>query len=150
MVVQGNLAIKDEFFPNRNAIGRPYQNLNRNFLSTYEKGLSAERIASKILISKGYEILGQRVRTRYGEIDILAKKENDIVAIEVKQRRTLVEAKCCLSSKQQRRILDALSSIASERNRPFENYRADVICFDAVGRFEHIVNAFSVENLIAC
>lgn len=149
MMLQNNFAIKYAAF-HRDIKRRSYQNLNRNFLSTYEKGISAERIASKMLISRGYEILGQRIRTGYGEIDILAKKENDVVAVEVKQRKTLEAAKCCIPLRQRRRIFDAISFIASERNKPFENYRVDVICFDAVGRFEHIENAFSVENLVAC
>lgn len=157
MMFGSNLALKNEHLGqdnfhswNRIVKKKVYHNLNRNFLSTYEKGISAERIASKILTSKGYEILGQRIRTEYGEIDILAKKGNDVVAIEVKQRQTLAGAKCCISSRQQRRIFNALSYIASERNKSLENYRIDVICLDAVGRFEHIENAFSIDELVAC
>lgn len=155
-MIRGNLALKDEHcferqFPmQRKAKIKPYQNLNRNFLSTYEKGISAERIVAKKLENEGYEILGQRIRTGYGEIDLLIKKGNDIVAIEVKQRKTLSEAKCCISFRQQKRIVNALLFIASQRNKPFEDYRIDVVCLDAVGRFEHIENAFSVETLVAC
>lgn len=155
MILQGNLAIKDEHCPQRYVSSRSYvksksyQHLNRNFLSTYEKGISAERMAAKVLQNEGYEILGQRIRTGSGEIDILAKKENDIVAVEVKQRRTISEAKCCIPFRQQKRIANALLVIASQRNKPFENYRIDVVCLDAVGRFEHIENAFSTEAFIA-
>lgn len=160
MEFQGNLALRDNFFsvcyPPKESYARrktntePYRNLNRSFLSTYEKGISAERIASKYLQKLGYKILGQRIRTGYGEIDLLAKKGNDIIAIEVKQRQTLSAAKCCVSLRQQRRIWNALSFIASQRNKPLENYRIDVVCLDAVGRFEHIKNAFSIEGLVAC
>ena len=162
MMLGNNLALKREHscyenFYNADKIvkKRIYHNLNRdslsrNFLSTYEKGISAERIASKILTSEGYEILGNRIRTGYGEIDILAKKGNNIVAVEVKQRKTLVGAKCCITSRQQKRISNALLYIASERNKSLENYRIDVICLDAVGRFEHIENAFSINEPLAC
>ncbi len=159
VMFQNNLAVKSEFFSSSNLDRKSYrdnttvkrhQNLNRNFLSAYEKGISSERIAAKLLRSEGYEILGHRIRTGYGEIDLLAQKEHDIVAVEVKRRRTLSEAKSCITFRQQRRIIDALSFIASQRNKQFENYRIDVVCLDAVGRFEHIENAFSVENLVAC
>ena len=156
MMIRGNLALKDEYCTGRcfssgyNNNPKPYRDLNRSFLSTYEKGISAERIVAKKLENEGYEILGQRIRTGYGEIDLLIKKGNDIVAIEVKQRKTLSEAKCCISFRQQKRIVNALLFIASQRKKPFENYRIDVVCLDAVGRFEHIENAFSVETLVAC
>lgn len=158
VMFQNNLAVKDKFFSSINLYQKSHrdnttekqrQNLNRNFLSPYEKGISSERIAAKLLHGDGYEILGQRIRTGYGEIDLLVQKGNNIVAVEVKQRRTLFEAKSCITFRQQRRIIDALSFIASQRNKQFENYRIDVVCLDAVGRFEHIENAFSVENLIA-
>ncbi len=156
MRFQSNLAVKDKsrtelYFSSRRYVNpTPHKNLNRSFLSTYEKGISAERIAAKVLQDEGYEILGHRIRTSYGEIDLLAKKENEVVAIEVKQRKTMSDAKCCISFRQQKRILNALLFIASQRNKPFENYRIDVVCLDAVGRFEHIENAFAIEALVAC
>ena len=155
MVFQNNLALGRRFsvaktiFGETDVVKKPHQNLNRSFLSTYEKGIFAERVASKILASKGYEILGQRIRTEYGEIDLLVQKGNEIVAVEVKLRKTLIRAKSCIPFKQQKRILNALLLIASERGNSFENYRVDVICLDAIGRFEHIKDAFSVGNLVA-
>lgn len=121
---------------------------NRNSLSNYEKGISAELCAQKELESKGYKILGKRIRTPYGEIDILAQKGKDLIAVEVKQRKVLSAARACITLRQQRRILNALLYIISERKEIFENYRIDVICLDTVGRFEHIENAFQVEDLI--
>lgn len=145
-----NVAIQSKLNPAIKSLGsKPYHNLNRNHLSNYEKGISAEACAEKELKLKGYEILGRRIRTKYGEIDILAKKDKDIVAVEVKQRKTLASAKESISMRQQRRILNALLFIMFERNELFESYRIDVVCLDTVGRFEHIENAFPVENLIA-
>jgi putative endonuclease len=123
---------------------------NRNSLTCYEKGISAELCAEKELISRGYEIVGKRVKTKYGEIDILAQKGENVVAVEVKQRKTLGGARSCLSLKQQRRIANAFLFVISQRDELFENYRIDMICLDACGRFEHIENAFSVEDVVAC
>lgn len=121
---------------------------NRNFLTSYEKGISGELCAQKILESNGFKILGKRVRTHHGEIDILAKKGHDLIAVEVKQRKTLAAAKACITKRQQLRILNSLLYIISESKEIFENYRIDVVCLDLVGRFEYIENAFQVEDLI--
>ncbi|MDR2667126.1 MAG: YraN family protein [Holosporales bacterium] len=122
---------------------------NRSHMSAYEKGISSELCAENELKTKGYEILGKRVRTQYGEVDILAKKGNDVVAVEVKQRKSLSAARACISIKQQKRIFNALLFIMSNRDELFANYRVDVICFDSVGRFEHIENAFTAESFAA-
>jgi putative endonuclease len=126
------------------------ENINaRSSLSTYEKGISAELCAKNLLISKGYTIIGQRVKNMYGEIDIIAKKGKDVVAVEVKQRKTLASSKECISYKQKCRISHAFLLFISESNELFENYRIDVVCFDIFGRFEHIENAFFVEEIAA-
>ena len=122
---------------------------NRSYLTSYEKGISAELCAANELISKGYEILGKRVKTKYGEIDILAKKGKDVVAIEVKQRKTLNTSRDCITNKQRKRISNAFLFIISNRDEIFENYRVDVLCLDSVGRFEHIENAFCIEDYIS-
>jgi putative endonuclease len=122
---------------------------NRNSLTTYEKGVSAELCARNYIVSRGYSIMGQRIRNEYGEIDILAKKGDNIVAFEVKQRKALGDSKSCLTQRQKGRIARAFSLIISQRNRMFENYRIDVVCFDGVGRFEHIENAFFLDEAAA-
>ncbi len=120
---------------------------NRNSLSTYEKGISAELCAKNYLIAKGYTIIAQRIRNEYGEIDILAQYKNNIVAFEVKQRQTLNDSKSCLTKRQMSRIARAFSLIIANRNEMFENYRIDIVCFDKFGKFEHIENAFYIEEV---
>ena len=45
-----------------------------------------ERIAEKCLIEKGYVVIDRNFRKRYGEIDIIAKKDGLLVFVEVKTR----------------------------------------------------------------
>ena len=45
-----------------------------------------EESAVKFLIDKGYEIIKRNFRTKFGEIDIVAKEKDEIVFIEVKTR----------------------------------------------------------------
>lgn len=49
-------------------------------------GQSGEVIAVKFLRQQGYRILERNFRTKCGEIDIIARKKNQLVFIEVKTR----------------------------------------------------------------
>lgn len=51
------------------------------------KGYIYEKIAKKYLIDRQYEILDENFISRFGEIDIVAKKNNIICFIEVKGRK---------------------------------------------------------------
>lgn len=51
---------------------------------TQKIGKLGEKIACKYIISKGFTILDQNITKKYGEIDILAQKDNKIHFIEVK------------------------------------------------------------------
>ena len=52
-------------------------------------GKAGEIYASRYLIKKGYRIIEKNYRCRFGEIDIIAEKNNVIHFIEVKTRRSL-------------------------------------------------------------
>lgn len=52
----------------------------------YTKGLWAERWAALYLMCKGYRILASRYKTPLGEIDLVARKGNALIFIEVKAR----------------------------------------------------------------
>lgn len=47
-----------------------------------------EELASKFLKEKGYKIIERNFRKGYGEIDIIATRDNTLVFIEVKTRAT--------------------------------------------------------------
>ena len=50
-------------------------------------GADAENLIAEKYIEWGYSIVSRRYRTPYGEIDLIAKKENVLVFIEVKARK---------------------------------------------------------------
>jgi putative endonuclease len=54
--------------------------------STKSVGDLGERIAMNLVKEKGYNILDKNFRSRFGEIDIISKDQDDIVFIEVKTR----------------------------------------------------------------
>jgi putative endonuclease len=51
-------------------------------------GKSGESYACRELERRGYAILERRFRTRYGELDIVARDGETLVFVEVKARRT--------------------------------------------------------------
>ena len=58
-------------------------------MNTRRFGIIGEKLAQGYLINNGYEILETNFHTRRGEVDIIAKKNNCIVFVEVKTRTNL-------------------------------------------------------------
>lgn len=50
-------------------------------------GRRGEDVATAYLVGIGYEILGRNVRTRYGELDIVAREGETLVFVEVRCRQ---------------------------------------------------------------
>lgn len=55
-------------------------------------GRRAEVLAALWLMAKGYRILGFRLATPLGEIDLLAQRGRVLAVVEVKQRATIEDA----------------------------------------------------------
>jgi putative endonuclease len=71
----------------------------------------AEWIATALLVCKGYRILGRRVKTRLGEIDLIAKSPAGVVCfIEVKARPRESLATEAVGARQQGRIARAAAA----------------------------------------
>lgn len=78
------------------------------------KGRRAEAIAALFLQLKGYRILARRAKTRVGEIDLVARKGNTLVFVEVKARATLDSGIFALHPAARRRI-EAASRVLAPR-----------------------------------
>src|ERR1700736_667232 len=96
--------------------------------AAFRTGLSAESFAAACLMAKGYRILAKRFRTPYGEIDIVARRRNLIVFVEVKARTSLDDAAYAVTPRQQARIIAAAQAwlMAHPEHAEFE------LRFDAV------------------
>ena len=57
-------------------------------IARYRRGRLSEWVAAAALLAKGYRILGRRVRTPYGEIDLIAVRGRRLAFVEVKRRAT--------------------------------------------------------------
>lgn len=114
----------------------------------YEKmGRRAETLAAIYLAFKGYRILTRNYRTKSGEIDIVARKKDVVIAVEVKQRLTLAAAQDSISSESEQRISNALEQFISKRKGLHHcGLRCDAIYFigakPSLRRVTHILDAF--------
>jgi putative endonuclease len=73
-------------------------------LRAYRRGHRGEWLAALALMIKGYRIIARRYRTKLGEIDLIARRGNLVLIIEVKARPTLMEALEAVSWTSERRI----------------------------------------------
>jgi putative endonuclease len=73
-------------------------------LKAYRRGHRGEFLASLALVAKGYRIIGRRYRTRLGEIDLIARRGDLVLIVEVKARPSLVEAMDAVARSSERRI----------------------------------------------
>ena len=67
-------------------------------------GRKAEVLAALYLMLKGYRILGFRLRTPHGEIDLVALRGPILAVVEVKRRLTLEAALEAVSHGQRQRL----------------------------------------------
>jgi putative endonuclease len=73
-------------------------------LKAYQRGHSSEAFAALALMLKGYRIVARRYRTKSGEIDLIARRGDLVLIVEVKARPTLEQAMDAVAYTAQRRI----------------------------------------------
>jgi Holliday junction resolvase-like predicted endonuclease len=72
------------------------------------RGHRGEWLAALALILKGYRVLARRHKTRLGEVDLIARRGDLIIMVEVKARPSLAEAMdafCQQSARKEFRIV---------------------------------------------
>lgn len=110
--------------------------------NSYVKGNFAELLACFVLSVKGYRILARRYKTSVGEIDIVARKGRHLVAVEVKYRPSVDDAKLCISRSQQRRITKAMQLFLQTKASYNLFVRFDIIAVTGKKWPVHIQNAW--------
>jgi putative endonuclease len=107
-------------------------------------GRRAEVLAALWLMAKGYRILGFRLPTPLGEIDLLAQRGRVLAVVEVKQRTTIEDALDAVTPSQRDRLRRAAAHLATHRSGLRELLvRLDLIAL-APGRApRHLIDAWS-------
>jgi len=104
-------------------------------------GRRQEIVAALILMLKGYRILGFRLKTPEGEIDLLAQRGDTLAVVEVKSRATIEAALEAVGPAQRQRLKRAARAIASRRAmRP--NVRLDLVALAPGSWPRHIPDAW--------
>jgi putative endonuclease len=101
-----------------------------------------------MLMLKGYRIVARRVRTRAGEIDLIARAPSGILCfVEVKARALGDTALEAVRARQQIRIARAAQLYIAQRPAlAAKGIRFDVIALRAKGLPRHLPGAFSPED----
>jgi putative endonuclease len=110
-------------------------------------GLSAESRAAAFLIAKGYRIVARRWRSPVGEIDIVARRRNMLIFVEVKARERLDDAAEAVIGRQQRRIIAAAEAwLAAHPDDIDRDMRFDVMLVAPKSIPRHIMAAFDASQ----
>jgi len=92
-------------------------------------GKKGEDVAVKYLTRKKYEIIARNYHSQFGEIDIIALKNNELIFFEVKTRKSNFEsAFSSVSISKQKKISKTALCFLSKNNK-YDNFltRFDVI-----------------------
>ncbi len=108
------------------------------------RGRSGETLAALLLRLKGYRILGRRVHTHAGEIDLVARSPKGIVCfIEVKARPDTRSAVESIAQRQRLRIARAASAfVAGKPQLHRAPMRFDVVTVSPRALPRHIPDAW--------
>lgn len=72
--------------------------------AAYQRGHRGETLAAWLLRLKGYRIVARRFKTKAGEVDLIARRGDLAIMVEVKARPTLEQAMEAVSPTALRRI----------------------------------------------
>ena len=119
----------------------------RDRRKAYRRGHRGEWLAALALMLKGFRIVARRYRTKLGEIDLIARRGDLVLIVEVKARKTLVEAMEAMAYGSERRI-EAAADLWLARQ---PDYGRLSVRFDMVAVLPwrwpvHVENAFQGRN----
>ncbi len=106
-------------------------------------GRLAETIAVWLLRARFFSILARRVKTPGGEIDIIARRADTVIFVEVKMRRSRSLEYQALAGVNRRRIVTAARFfLANNPSLAGKTLRFDVIFLAPMSWPRHVRNAF--------
>lgn len=118
-------------------------------MDTKELGFLAEGIARHYLIKKGYKILAANYKLRFGELDIIARKEDTVTFIEVKALKRLHEGfdpEMRVDYRKKNKLIKLATAYMLNQKTPDLDWQIDIISviFDSENKkayIKHFKNA---------
>ncbi|MCT7665219.1 YraN family protein [Shinella kummerowiae] len=112
-------------------------------LKAFRHGHVSEYIAALYMVAKGYRISAIRYRTKLGEIDIIARRGDLVVCVEVKARRDIDSAVFAVTGMAQNRIRAASELWLSRQPDAHRlSLRYDIVAVRPWRLPKHLVDAF--------
>jgi putative endonuclease len=114
-------------------------------------GQRGETLAAEHLRAKNYEIIARNWRCAYGEIDLVARKEDLLVFVEVKTRRSndTESALASISTIKREKLIATVHHYLAGIDAEEPLWRFDVIAIafrqNTVTAIDHVENAFDWE-----
>ena len=98
-----------------------------NRLAAEKRGRRGETLAAWFLRLKGWRIVGTRVKTPRGEVDLIARRGKSIVFVEVKARTHRRDLATAIDATRLRRVAAAAEILLPKYGKACENMQIDVI-----------------------
>ena len=103
-------------------------------------GNQGEQAVASYLEQHGFAILARNHTTRCGEVDVIAQKDDLVVFVEVKTRRSHnIDPASLISPSKQRRIDMAARGFIATRLHAPASYRFDVALVDVAANNTHTI-----------
>jgi putative endonuclease len=113
----------------------------------YRRGHRSEWFAALALMLKGYRIVARRYKTKLGEIDLIARRGDLVLIVEVKARPTLDEAMDAIGRESARRIEGAADLwLARQPDQAKLSMRFDMVAVLPRRWPIHVADVFSGRN----
>lgn len=107
-----------------------------------QRGRQGERIAAWWLRLKGWQIVGRRMRTRAGEVDIVARRGAMLAFVEVKARGSAAELYLAIDERRLARVAAAAEILWHDLAKPGDDMRIDVILLAPGRPPRHLANVW--------
>lgn len=101
----------------------------------HRKGVAAERLAARLLEREGYRVLEQRFRHHRHDVDLVARRGDTVVFVEVKARsgRRFGRGAEAVTGLKQRELVRCAAAWLQRHGRPMDVARFDVITLERGG-----------------
>ena len=99
-------------------------------VKTKRVGKIGEDLAAKHLRKQRYRIIERNFSTRFGEIDLIVKKNGVLVFVEVKARLGFGRPEWGIDNKKISRVKKMAEGYLVTEQPKYENLRIDAICID--------------------
>lgn len=111
-------------------------------LAAEKRGRQAERLCGWWLRLKGWKILGRRVRTPLGEVDLIARRGAMIAFVEVKARATDADLDFAIDARRLSRVAAAAEILWPSYRQPGDDMRIDVMLLAPGRPPRHLTNVW--------